>query len=389
MGRNPYRTAVILPAWEAQPDRAQLERLAALGERPTVDYVALVRALDADLIDGAYMAAHATLLSGFIARRLGVQLAQVLEIFLRRRRYQQILVWSDRLGLTAALLFRLLPVVRPQLVLLSSWLSSPRRARVLRWALPSIDAIICDGSKQLELLAERFKVSRAKLYLALQGVDTRFWRPLEEPAEPMICSVGQQDRDYATLIEAVRGLDLRVEVVAGGVDAIIAAPEANIDAGIPSNIIVRTTCSKIELRLLCARARFIVIPTDNVEFAAGSTALKEAMAMGKAVIVTRSHGQIDYVRHNENGLYVPPGDPAALRAAILHLLQHPEEAARMGRAGRALVEEQLTMEAYVTRLVQILHQVAGIAPPNQAAAPAAASFLPRERTVGAEEKIEL
>jgi glycosyltransferase involved in cell wall biosynthesis len=318
-----------------------------------------------------------------------VQPAQVLEIFLRRRRYRQLLVWSDRLGLAVALLSRLLPVAGPRLVLLTSWLTSLRRSWVLGWALPAIDAIICDGSKQIEILAERFNVPRAKLHLALQGVDTRFWHPIEEPLEPMICSVGQQDRDYRTLIEAVRGLDLRVEVVAGGVDAIVSAPDAKIDAALPANVVLRTTCSKVDLRLLCARARFIVVPTDDVEFAAGSTALKEAMAMGKAVIVTRSRGQVDYVRHNVNGLYVPPGDPVALRETILHLLRHPEEAARMGRAGRALVEERLTLDAYVAGLAQILQGAAGAAPATRPDPAAATSFPLREKQLGVEDKLEL
>jgi glycosyltransferase involved in cell wall biosynthesis len=388
MSGNPYEIAVVLPAWPGQPERAELERLSTLGEAPAVDYVELVRALDADLIDGPYMSAHAAPLSRLLGRWLGVRLAQALEVFLRRRRYRQVLVWSDRLGLAIALLFRLAPVGRPQLVLLTSWLASPRRARALRWALPAIDAIICDGSKQVEILAERYGVPQARLHLALQGVDARFWRVLDEPDEPMICAVGQQDRDYGTLLEAVRGLELRVEVVAGGVDATSPALDASINAAIPPNVSVRTSCSKPELRLLCARARFIVIPTDDVEFAAGSTALKEAMAMGKAVVVTRSRGQVDYVRHNVNGLYVPPCDPAALRGAILYLLGHPEEAARMGRAGRALVEERLTLAAYVARLVEILREAAARAPAPQAAATAAANSRLSERAVGAAEKRE-
>ena len=38
------------------------------------------------------------------------------------------------------------------------------------------------------------------------------------------------------------------------------------------------------------------------------------------------------------GFYVPPADPEALRQAIVYLLDHPEERARLGAAGRRAVE---------------------------------------------------
>jgi glycosyltransferase involved in cell wall biosynthesis len=75
--------------------------------------------------------------------------------------------------------------------------------------------------------------------------------------------------------------------------------------------------------------------------------------MGKAVVVSRTRGQRDLVRDGHNGIHVRPGDPRALRAALDHLLAHPEEAERMGRAGRALVERELTLDAWVARVAAV------------------------------------
>ncbi len=50
------------------------------------------------------------------------------------------------------------------------------------------------------------------------------------------------------------------------------------------------------------------------------------------------------VRHEENGLLVPPADPAALAQAILQLADNPDEAFRMGQRGRRRVEEEFTLE---------------------------------------------
>jgi len=52
----------------------------------------------------------------------------------------------------------------------------------------------------------------------------------------------------------------------------------------------------------------------------------------------------------ETGLYVPPGEPPALRKAIQTLLDHPEQAEAMGRAGRRLVEAEMSLDRYVARL---------------------------------------
>jgi glycosyltransferase involved in cell wall biosynthesis len=55
---------------------------------------------------------------------------------------------------------------------------------------------------------------------------------------------------------------------------------------------------------------------------------------------------------------VPPGDPTALREAIEFLTSHPDQADRMGRAGRALVEERYTLDGYVAELGRIIAAVA-------------------------------
>jgi glycosyltransferase involved in cell wall biosynthesis len=92
------------------------------------------------------------------------------------------------------------------------------------------------------------------------------------------------------------------------------------------------------------------MPLYPVDFQAGVTAVLEAMAMGKAVICTRTPGQTDVIVDGETGLYVEPGSPASLRSAIEWLLDHPEQAERMGRSGRRRVEQEMSLERYVHRL---------------------------------------
>ena len=63
------------------------------------------------------------------------------------------------------------------------------------------------------------------------------------------------------------------------------------------------------------------------------TAVLEAMAAGKPVITSPVDGLIGLIESRVNGWLVEPGDTAALADAIQYVLDHPDDAARVARAG--------------------------------------------------------
>jgi glycosyltransferase involved in cell wall biosynthesis len=79
-------------------------------------------------------------------------------------------------------------------------------------------------------------------------------------------------------------------------------------------------------------------------------AVMEAMALGKAVILTDVDGARELVENERSGLIVPPGDPAALAAAIRRVADDPELRSRLGREARVRVREQFTLEAMIGHL---------------------------------------
>jgi len=155
-------------------------------------------------------------------------------------------------------------------------------------------------------------------------------------------------------LRAVEDLDVHVVIAA-------ASPWSKRMEGvatrtIPSNVTVRKF-TQYELRQLYADSCFMVMPLENVKFQAGVTAILECFAMGKAVICSRVDGQTDVVVEDENGRYVPPGDPSTLSTEIRRLLSRPEEAVKLGANGRKLVECQTNLDLYVQRLAGFLHEV--------------------------------
>lgn len=76
-------------------------------------------------------------------------------------------------------------------------------------------------------------------------------------------------------------------------------------------------------------------------------AATEAMIMSVPVAATAVDGVPELVTHGKTGLLSPPGDPASLAENVVWLLDHPQEAQRMGRSGRERVVPEFGVEKMV------------------------------------------
>ena len=78
-------------------------------------------------------------------------------------------------------------------------------------------------------------------------------------------------------------------------------------------------------------------------------AVLESMAAGVPVVATRVGGVPEAVEDGASGILVPPGDGAALARAIGMLLEKPDLARRLGRAGRERAEGSFSLDRMVRR----------------------------------------
>jgi glycosyltransferase involved in cell wall biosynthesis len=80
----------------------------------------------------------------------------------------------------------------------------------------------------------------------------------------------------------------------------------------------------------------------------------EAMAVGVPVVVSRIPGVTDLANvEGETGLYVPPGDLAGLKAAMLRLGTDEELRKRMGARAAQVVREGFAWEQHVTKWMKL------------------------------------
>jgi glycosyltransferase involved in cell wall biosynthesis len=87
-----------------------------------------------------------------------------------------------------------------------------------------------------------------------------------------------------------------------------------------------------------------------------STALLEAMAMGRPVVATDTGGMRELVRDGWNGLLVPPHDRDRLAEAVQRLIDAPELASRLGAQARRDAM-RFTIPAHVSRIEEVYEDV--------------------------------
>jgi glycosyltransferase involved in cell wall biosynthesis len=347
------RVAVLLTS--AVPD--DVDRSIAAGEGPRRDHLELCRETGAELVRLASTRPRA--LRRLRLRHPVTALWMAWRGLRLARRLDVVVTDSEHVGLPLGILLRLTRSSCRQ-VLVVHRVSTPLKRFLVRFlvggGVSRYVSYFTHGDRVLAGLG----VPAERRALVPYMVDTRFWTPAAAAPERRICAVGLERRDHPTLVEAVRGLDVELEIAA-------ASPWSRSrdrlgGTALPPNVRVRR-CSHRELRELYATSLATVVPLVENDMQAGITTIVESLAMGRPVVATRTTGQRGTVIEGVTGLEVEPGDAAGLRRAIGWLLDHPDEGRRMGEEGRRRMVASMSMECWVRRMAGL---VDGLIPPGAA-----------------------
>lgn len=212
------------------------------------------------------------------------------------------------------------------------------------------------------------------------GVDTDAFRPgdredrgraareLDIAADrPLVLAVGRlvAKKGFGCLVDAAsrlaeRGLKPLV-VIAGGGDLRGTLERRARDRGVEGSVRLLGPVNRETVRQLYRASDVLAVP--SVRDAAGNVdglpnVLMEGMASGLPVVASRLAGIPDVVHHGENGLLVPPGEPAALAEALERLLRSPRLRERLGTEARQRTEARFTWEAAARRYRRVLERAA-------------------------------
>jgi glycosyltransferase involved in cell wall biosynthesis len=251
-------------------------------------------------------------------------------LFFASKNYDAVLTGFERPAWLFALLRRVTLTRTPTHVFVDVYPVLPRgsvAAAIRQWLFRQIflsaDCVVAFSKKQRDMWSSLFKIPPSH-FEVIPYWATASLRPLDEPVlGEYIFAGGDEDRDYRTLIEAMRDTPYRVIIAAlrrdhfGGVN-------------IPPNVEIKTVPHDEFVKLI-GGAGLVVVPlrANTIRFAGQQTYLN-AMLLKKPVIVA-DDGAGEYIENGRTGIIVAPGDAQELATAIGGVMSNSVKAFKMGQ----------------------------------------------------------
>lgn len=223
---------------------------------------------------------------------------------------------------------------------------------------------IFQNPEDLKLFIDAGVVTNEKAVLIRgSGVDTAHFIPHPEPkGVPTIALASRMlwDKGVGEFVEAARILqkgEIKCRMILVG----------NPDPENPASILKETLRGwhaegivewwgyREDMPEVFSQANIVVLPTSYGEGV--PKILLEAASCGRPIVATDIPGCREIVRHNENGLLIPPPDSKALADAIEVLIKNPELRAKMGARGRKIVEAEFSKEIVIKQTMEVYERL--------------------------------
>jgi hypothetical protein len=206
-------------------------------------------------------------------------------------------------------------------------------------ALRGLDHAFFFGPADREFALNRYGIPRERSSIIPFGIDTEFWRPLDDvSADEFVVAVGQdRNRDYDLLVRAPGRHPIRI-ITRQKLDIPADATNVTTSSG---DYFTADSMTDAELRRLYNRARAVVVPLKDVRQPSGYSVSLQAMSCGRPVIISKIKGlwTDTLLQDGANCLLVPPGDAGALGDAIGRVRADAQFAAALGQAARETVRK--------------------------------------------------
>lgn len=286
--------------------------------------------------------------------------ATIAAVVARAGRYDAVVLdGSARRDQVAAALVRRLPRHPAILIADSTW----KAGGGLDTTVNRVGIRMIDGPRTSFCVLTRFEAESFPRTWGLRSSRVRFtpWPATLKDDLPStdngrVFAGGNSLRDYGPLIAAAAEIDAPIDIAT----TVMGPPE-------PGSVAANLTIGprpQAEYDAMLRAAAVVVVPLlAREDRASGQTTYVNAMARGKAIVVTDTPGVRDYITDGDTGLIVAPGDAAALAQAVRRLLDDPAERARIGRRAREHALGELTLTHYATRLLGVVDEtLSGPAP---------------------------
>lgn len=205
--------------------------------------------------------------------------------------------------------------------------------------------------KPEEAFLKRLLGKRTRVQYVPFGADSNFWQPAPKSSEAFVLALGNDvHRDYDLLIKAWEPAFPTLLLLSG----------RNLDVTGKNNIRLlhgdwrKQAFPDKHIRQLYQQASFVIVPQKHAIYTAGQSVSVQAMACGKAVIISNIQGMWDSEKmiDRENCLLVQPENLEELSCSIRFLINHPLCKREIGIKARKTIEESFS--SHLT--AECLHQ---------------------------------
>jgi hypothetical protein len=259
---------------------------------------------------------------------------------------------SARRDQVAAALLRRRPAQPAIVVADSTWKAGGGLDTVLNRA----GIRMIDGPRTAFVVPSRFETESFPRTWRLRSSRVRFvpWAVTLKDERPStdngrVFAGGNSLRDYGPLIAAAARIDASVDIAT----SVLAGAELG---PLAPNLTIGPRPQGEYDEMLSAAAVVVVPLAARGDRSSGQTTYINAMARGKAIVVTDAPGVRDYISDGETGLIVAPGDADAMADAVGRLLADPDERRRLGRRAREQALGELTLTQYASRLLAVVDE---------------------------------
>lgn len=214
-------------------------------------------------------------------------------------------------------------------------------------------AVVVLTNEQRSIISAKYRILDSRVVVIPNGVDMARFRGSERRlhARPRLLFVGRlaRQKNLALLLEALVGVSERFDTLLVGDGPLENELKGAVAKMGLMNVRFWGRADGQEVVETYRDADVLVLPSEREGM---PLVLLEALAMGLPIVATDVPGSRDVVVHGENGLLVPPGDPDALREALLTVTGDPDLYRRMSASSLRLAEKY-SWEAIGTELERV------------------------------------
>jgi len=298
--------------------------------------------------------------SGVVNRYISYFLA-VIHIIKNKRKYNNIIIWQQMIGLMLCLLPKFYSKSK---IIITTLLYSPSRVKddsfrlfLLKQALKKADALLYFSEGMAEDVRTIYPEYAEKIFSTYLPITNNMGKAAQssklndiKEKKNSVFSGGLSDRDFETVIRAFTNTDVPVTIVCTNMH-VFKNPGLITD-----NITIIRGVSEMEYHSLVLSSDFVVIALENEYSSCGQLLFTFCMKNSIPIIATDCYGTQDYIINKDNGILVPIKDDKAIFDAYKKLVN--DTIFRETLVKRSIeISEKMTFKNYLQKIDSIIQQI--------------------------------